>query len=177
MIRRPPRSTRTDTRFPYTTLFRAAGASRQAGCRGDSAVRGSRRAANSSPSARCTRGSEGWGFDSGSSRAPASANRPDLVSEVACASCPAGAATVRAGVVESGVVIPGRLTAANRDAYRTRERERRRRGRLEILLVAAVRDGAFVLLAVRARGERVLRSEEHTSELQSLMRISFAVFC
>src|SRR3546814_4201569 len=27
MIRRPPRSTRTDTLFPYTTLFRSAGAS------------------------------------------------------------------------------------------------------------------------------------------------------
>src|SRR3546814_17371122 len=26
MIRRPPRSTRTDTRLPYTTLFRAIGA-------------------------------------------------------------------------------------------------------------------------------------------------------
>src|SRR3546814_14549323 len=26
MIRRPPRSTRTDTRFPYTTLFRSASA-------------------------------------------------------------------------------------------------------------------------------------------------------
>src|SRR3546814_19643184 len=26
MIRRPPRSTRTDTRFPYTTLFRSRGA-------------------------------------------------------------------------------------------------------------------------------------------------------
>src|SRR3546814_6081072 len=26
-------------------------------------------------------------------------------------------------------------------------------------------------------GERFLRSEEHTSELQSLMRISYAVFC
>src|SRR3546814_10473358 len=26
-------------------------------------------------------------------------------------------------------------------------------------------------------GKRVLRSEEHTSELQSLMRISYAVFC
>src|SRR3546814_9557267 len=26
-------------------------------------------------------------------------------------------------------------------------------------------------------GEAVLRSEEHTSELQSLMRISYAVFC
>src|SRR3546814_5475903 len=25
MIRRPPRSTRTDTLFPYTTLFRSAG--------------------------------------------------------------------------------------------------------------------------------------------------------
>src|SRR3546814_9293061 len=29
----------------------------------------------------------------------------------------------------------------------------------------------------RGRAERVSRSEEHTSELQSLMRISYAVFC
>src|SRR3546814_1598815 len=28
MIRRPPRSTRTDTLFPYTTLFRSSAASR-----------------------------------------------------------------------------------------------------------------------------------------------------
>src|SRR3546814_4944491 len=28
MIRRPPRSTRTDTLFPYTTLFRSRGAGR-----------------------------------------------------------------------------------------------------------------------------------------------------
>src|SRR3546814_3870820 len=28
MTRRPPRSTRTDTRFPYTTLFRSRGADR-----------------------------------------------------------------------------------------------------------------------------------------------------
>src|SRR3546814_6934648 len=27
------------------------------------------------------------------------------------------------------------------------------------------------------RGEHLIRSEEHTSELQSLMRISYAVFC
>src|SRR3546814_16472352 len=33
MIRRPPRSTRTDTRFPYTTLFRSAEAARQADAR------------------------------------------------------------------------------------------------------------------------------------------------
>src|SRR3546814_4152896 len=31
--------------------------------------------------------------------------------------------------------------------------------------------------AVRAQDVRVGRSEEHTSELQSLMRISYAVFC
>src|SRR3546814_16309854 len=29
MIRRPPRSTRTDTRFPYTTLFRSVGRAHQ----------------------------------------------------------------------------------------------------------------------------------------------------
>src|SRR3546814_5161530 len=31
MIRRPPRSTRTDTLFPYTTLFRSIGLAAQAG--------------------------------------------------------------------------------------------------------------------------------------------------
>src|SRR3546814_10987915 len=30
MIRRPPRSTRTDTLFPYTTLFRSVGVGRRA---------------------------------------------------------------------------------------------------------------------------------------------------
>src|SRR3546814_4341978 len=30
---------------------------------------------------------------------------------------------------------------------------------------------------VKARGVEEVRSEEHTSELQSLMRISYAVFC
>src|SRR3546814_14028056 len=34
MIRRPPRSTRTDTLFPYTTLFRSPGNSRIAHLRG-----------------------------------------------------------------------------------------------------------------------------------------------
>src|SRR3546814_10142080 len=35
--------------------------------------------------------------------------------------------------------------------------------------------GCLARIAVSARGE--LRSEEHTSELQSTMRISYAVFC
>src|SRR3546814_16723420 len=34
MIRRPPRSTRTDTLFPYTTLFRSTRKGRKNRCRG-----------------------------------------------------------------------------------------------------------------------------------------------
>src|SRR3546814_2568642 len=36
---------------------------------------------------------------------------------------------------------------------------------------------AYARLRDRAGFDRELRSEEHTSELQSLMRISYAVFC
>src|SRR3546814_10026374 len=35
----------------------------------------------------------------------------------------------------------------------------------------------YVLADCRAYGNKTPRSEEHTSELQSLMRISYAVFC
>src|SRR3546814_9029706 len=39
------------------------------------------------------------------------------------------------------------------------------------------RSRAVVRLSTRAAGRHARRSEEHTSELQSLMRISYAVFC
>src|SRR3546814_9379578 len=42
-------------------------------------------------------------------------------------------------------------------------------------VVVASSDEALVAEDLDA--ERLLRSEEHTSELQSLMRISYAVFC
>src|SRR3546814_9210856 len=96
MLRRPPRSTRTDTLFPYTTLFRSSDASP---CR---------------PQPR--------GGDNRRRRGARAAGR-------------------RRGQGESGP--DGRLA---------------RRGH-----------GALSCAAVR--------SEEHTSELQSLMRISYAVFC
>src|SRR3546814_8951472 len=83
MIRRPPRSTRTDTLFPYTTLFRSPRHHEDVG----------------------------------------------------------------------GVHLD---LAAEQDVGRDRLAQR--------------------LDAVR-RGIAVMRSEEHTSELQSLMRISYAVFC
>src|SRR3546814_7671506 len=38
-------------------------------------------------------------------------------------------------------------------------------------------DGVLVTAGARQRIAAVVRSEEHTSELQSLMRIPYAVFC
>src|SRR3546814_3644295 len=44
--------------------------------------------------------------------------------------------------------------------------------------LASIDDGTDFLTADRARDQTLdVRSEEHTSELQSLMRISYAVFC
>src|SRR3546814_5039039 len=89
MIRRPPRSTRTDTLFPYTTLFRS------------------------------------------------------IVGLVLSA---LGIMTMTAGM--TGVA----LSEINREA-------------IEI-----------ILFETGAGAAAIVRSEEHTSELQSLMRISYAVF-
>src|SRR3546814_8365321 len=85
MIRRPQRSTRTDTLFPYTTLFRTAAAKN-------------------------------------------------------------GALVRTAGIV----LI------------------RQRPGKGNAIFITIEDEGGIV---------NILRSDEHTSELQSLMRISYAVFC
>src|SRR3546814_5944294 len=125
MIRRPPRSTRTYTLVPYTTLFRSA----------DTMVGG----------ATLTKliGTSAW-------YAP-------------------GAAT--AAVVESIVRDQKKLFTAS--VFLEGEY-----GQEDINL------GVPVVLG-KGGWERILdlplddteRSEEHTSELQSLMRISYAVFC
>src|SRR3546814_15678294 len=99
-IRRPPRSTRNDTLFPYTTLFRS----------------------------RC-------GLE------------------------------------------PHRR--ARRSVHRRADRRPRLRGSAARKPASRVAKGwrtsSALVAPVGARAE--LRSEEHTSELQSLMRISYAVFC
>src|SRR3546814_6530738 len=112
MKRRPPRSTRTDTLFPYTTLFRSRHLSR----------RGNRQGNLASSSA----GRSGWNL------------RTDLPRRHLL-SCPGCEGSVR-----------------RTDIYRYRRCPPDRFG---------CRDGG------------TLRSEEHTSELQSLMRISYADFC
>src|SRR3546814_1966431 len=121
MIRRPPRSTRTDTLFPYTTLFRAGRA-------------GVRRAAVPARM-RVAAGSDAAGLNACVLVQPMRGNG------YAIASSPASAEHVPHPVSHPHQVL--------------RHDPRRR----------------------RAPGERAGRSEEHTSELQSLMRISYAVFC
>src|SRR3546814_4678358 len=100
MIRRPPRSTRTDTLFPYTTLFRSAGAAARVGA--------------ALPADPCLGLAEHTGGRAGDAQGPD-------------------------GVRAQAPALP--------------------RGSMKALPHVEV------------------RSEEHTSELQSLMRISYAVFC
>src|SRR3546814_10273875 len=52
-----------------------------------------------------------------------------------------------------------------------------RTGALESRGIVLVADTCVVVTPILAGFDGVLRSEEHTSELQSLMRISYAVFC
>src|SRR3546814_7881628 len=100
-IRRPPRSTRTDTLFPYTTLFR-------------------------SEKGVVTRQVRIWDA--------------------------------------SGIArVIQRLAQAERAS-------RSGRGLGDLMV-------RHELLAIARQAARERRSEEHTSELQSLMRISYAVFC
>src|SRR3546814_5855095 len=103
MIRRPPRSTRTDTLFPYTTLFR-------------------------SPFLVIVRGFQALGA--------------------------AAAMSVSSALIRS--IYP--LSHLGRG--------------LSLNTVIAASAAAFAPTVGGA-----IRSEEHTSELQSLMRISYAVFC
>src|SRR3546814_7705454 len=119
MIRRPPRSTRTDTLFPYTTLFRSRRRSFGASSRGDG-LRG----------------------------VSASGAPPAMKSRAACHD---GSPSVQKPMPS--------MVAVRRGPSGGPEHER--------AVVAAEAEGVV---------HRVARSEEHTSELQSLMRISYAVF-
>src|SRR3546814_7440093 len=102
MIRRPPRSTRTDTLFPYTTLFRSP--------------------------------------------------------------------LLRGGAADRAVRF--RQFSGDGQIHPARRGRRMSTGLAWVDVIVAVLlvlSGLLVLISAR--------SEEHTSELQSLMRISYAVFC
>src|SRR3546814_6823004 len=108
MIRRPPRFTRTDTRVPYTTLFRSA------------------------------------------------FGRRDMV-------------------LAAGLNVGRCLHLADVDrgaVHRDTARQDEAVLEVEVAQISLVPFGGEV-----GRVRIPVRSEEHTSELQSLMRISYAVFC
>src|SRR3546814_3362684 len=95
------------------------------------------------------------------------------------------AAVLRHQVDAERIAVAERLVEIGGGAALLVGAQRQRRGvvvALEGLLGGqvdrAAGRGAAVVGAGRALGDfDLLRSEEHTSELQSLMRISYAVFC
>src|SRR3546814_5585599 len=152
MIRLPPDSPLTDTRFPYRTLFGSAPAA---------ATEPRRRKAGT----RC------WSHHARPSRIPASArvgHRPArrvFVAERATSEHPVRRAVA---VHDHRRGEPCRIQpTANHHPI-----EHRR------LLVVALVTAQPPLRNARVPPKfRIFRPEEHTSELQSLMRISYAVFC
>src|SRR3546814_6394965 len=115
MIRRPPRSTRTDTLFPYTTLFRSAHHFQESG----------------------TAASKYWNGDGFSDER---GNHGIRYLTCTATECTDGGFDLKS----TDVYMENCVSRANKRNYR-----------------------------LWGSG----RSEEHTSELQSLMRISYAAFC
>src|SRR3546814_9449549 len=156
MIRRPPRSTRTDTLFPYTTLFRSADAAAAARTRPPRRRPGElltdRRAAAPRRQDRPALRRRAGAAVPGAPRRAVVPQPPE----------PAGA--------DAEAAFPG-LRAARQPARRHAATHRRR--------PRPPRACSGDLRGPRGPPagdlERRRRSEEHTSELQSLMRISYAV--
>src|SRR3546814_9833899 len=61
--------------------------------------------------------------------------------------------------------------------FKTRKTTRSRRTLMVFLRPYILRDAAAEAALTNEKYNYLRRSEEHTSELQSLMRISYAVFC
>src|SRR3546814_7405120 len=134
MIRRPPRSTRTDTLFPYTTLFRSI----QSGQVADPG------ATDPQQNQRQRHDTADRSADGGDARADDSGNRR-----------------------LARICWHGRILASvPRYGVKSRVRERSRSAGLPPPPMCMSRPYAITSAAAR--------SEEHTSELQSLMRISYA---
>src|SRR3546814_8293262 len=156
MIRRPPRSTRTDTLFPYTTLFRSLPACFEE-------VAGLLRHIEVVETAL-----ECIGITHHGERCERALR--DIGREVMPLGRSGHARTVidgREGREAIEIIAPDLRIVAD-------EPERIPVGGLDQPFRP---DRILVELIDVSTVEEVLRLEEHTSELQSLMRISYAVFC
>src|SRR3546814_1188829 len=186
MLRRPPRSTRTDTLFPYTTLVRAEGRQLHHGERRKAGEAGARQLCGGRDDhALCAlrQGGGGAPVRRGGDR---QAVRDKLRADGPSTDDPAEVRP-RAGALLLHQGGPGRqcLETAGRRGFSLCPPRRRlpfvvgpsgvphpRRDRHP--MAGAARRRALFL--DRANGD-IGRSEEHTSELQSLMRTSYAVLC
>src|SRR3546814_2445970 len=130
MIRRPPRSTRTDTLFPYTTLFRSS-----------------------------------WRAHAGRLAPLSQLRRKDgrVLQQRVAGLCDRGSSLDRCRRTDRG------------DPHPVPFRSDPRAG---MPAIPPVDESARVRASLALVSSALLgRSEEHTSELQSLMRTSYAVFC
>src|SRR3546814_780963 len=161
MIRRPPRSTRIDTLFPYTTLFRSHRRHT------DTSSVPARFPRSFGPRWRLFR-SGGGHHDAGPAWPAAGVEGTRL--DIERASRPAR--TCPADGYENRRSRPGtRSVARSVERRRPAARPPRRQG------AGGWDCRGRVAQYRRVDGQRRRPEEEHTSELQSLMRISYAVFC
>src|SRR3546814_4611216 len=160
MIRRPPRSTRTDTLFPSTTLFRSWAAS-AAGAEVDFADETPNSLWTISTSANAPSLAIRY-------RAPLDSEAAALLADAVLRAI-AGLLANRDGALNGiDIVDPAQLDRQLHD-WNDTARPRSLRDTVQ---------GRFEEMRHRSPDAlAVVRSEEHTSELQSLMRISYAVFC
>src|SRR3546814_3254772 len=191
MIRRPPRSTRTDTLFPYTTLFRSAGRNDRQAARGGARGRWSRllhavqrqsgraRAAGRDRRAVLRLPRQLW------RRGPAP--RRTRVEDGERLSRPRGHRDRRAAAGRARARTSRRRLPIWRPLFRPRAeyRDAERRDGIKPL---PFRGGAYIPIltppscgGTGAGGAKrvvspALRSEEHSSALQYIMRNSYAVF-
>src|SRR3546814_4753007 len=161
MIRRQPRSTRTDTLFPYTTVFRSGlpGGAVRGRCRG-------RRG-------RCRRGATAAGSNRASRRrrfirAAGSSVRESCVQPHLRPAPETPALAAREDPAATVREVEGELLQ-----FAARKRCT---GRQQPVVFERREVARFMQVEHFVAGFEP-SSDEHTSELQSLMRISYAVFC
>src|SRR3546814_7435 len=202
MRRRPPRSTRTDTLFPYTTLVR----SHHEGDDGEDGDGGGVHGQNLLPLLYSSKNRPAFQGNTKLKPGPrknepmmtstAQNIRKNVIREMTYLRSLGlldGLRSVYGARMRANMPMPGIVTPATIgwNMVSSSWRPRKYHGALEgfgvSLKLASSSSGAFTKIekksknAVTARAATnsttSRRSEEHTSELQSLMRISYAVFC
>src|SRR3546814_4139400 len=173
MIRLPPRSTRTDTLFPYTTPFRSLRLdAREPGRVGAGRVDADRDADIRPAQPAAPQRAIGQHPDA--ARRGKDRLRPGLADDAERS----GRDQPAVGEEAREELADGReQTAAAAETAQVHSACRARQTPSAAEQPEQRADDGLLDRNARQLGDDLVRSEEHTSELQSLMRISYAVFC